>query len=123
MSTPTLQTNSMAAALQAACESVLPGAVFPNVYTGPLLKYIVWNYETLPSVFAEERPDAARYLVQVHFYLPRKENPQAAILAIQWALSNAGFTWPDTIDASDDDGQHWTFECEYADGGGVYGFV
>ena len=34
-----------------------------------------------------------------------------------------GFTWPIPIDATDADGQHWTLECEYTDGGGFYGYA
>lgn len=118
-----LQSGCMAEALQAACETVLPGAVFPMVYTGPLMKYVVWNYEIIGQVWAEGQPHAARYLVQVHLYLPSKEEPRGAILALSQALDAAGFTWPDLVNASDNEGQHWTLECEYTDPGGVYGFL
>lgn len=113
----------MSEQLQAACESVLPDAVFPQLYTGSLLKYIVWNYETIPSVYAEGAPHAARYLVQVHLYLPFKESPLAAILSLSRALFARDFTWPSATDATDADGQHWVLECEYADGGGFYGYA
>lgn len=113
----------MSEKLQAACESVLPDAVFPQVYTGRLLKYIVWNYNQIPQVYAESAPHAARYLVQVHYYLPFKENPQAAILALSRALFEKDFTWPTVTDATDNEGQHWVLECEYADGGGFYGYA
>ena len=122
MSTQPTQT-CMSEKLQAACETVTPGAVFPDVYTGALLKYIVWNYSVIPAVYAESVPHAARYTVQVHYYLPHKENPQAAILTLSRALSDRGFTWPTVTDATDSDGQHWVLECEYADGGGYYGFA
>ena len=52
MSTQPTQT-CMSEQLQAACETVTPGAVFPDVYTGSLLKYIVWNYSQIPAVYAE----------------------------------------------------------------------
>lgn len=125
MSTATeLQPGCMAEALQGALETVFDsGQIFPHVYTGPLLKYVVWNYNMLPALWADSRPDAARYLVQVHFYLPHKENPRAAILALQQALAEAGFTWPSITDAADEEGQHWVLECEYADGGPRHGFV
>ena len=66
---------------------------------------------------------AARYLVQAHYYCPHRKNPQATILAAERALVDAGFTWPSLTDASDEDGQHWVLECEYTDGGGMYGLV
>lgn len=114
--------TSMAEQLDAALSALYPGAVFPMVYTGPLLRYVVWNYDVQPSVWAERAPHAARYLVQVHLYLPHKEDPRTQLLAIQRALFDARFTWPAITDAADADGQHWVLECEYADGGGYYGF-
>lgn len=113
----------MTTALQGACESVFPGAVFPNVYTGPLLHYVVWNYDEIPAVFAERAPNASRYLVQVHFYLPHKESPTEAIQALRRALFNRQFTWPSLTDASDGDGQHYVLECQYVDGGGFWNGV
>lgn len=113
----------MAEVLQGALETVLPGAVFPIVYTGGLTEYIVWNYNVLPAVWAEHAPQAARYLVQVHYYLPHKQEPREKLLSLQSALFNADFTWPNLTDAADAEGQHWVLECEYADGGGYYGFT
>lgn len=109
--------------LQSALDSVLPQSVYPNLYTGPNTEYVVWNYNTLPSVWADGAPHAARYLVQVHYYLPHKKKPTAIIQAISAALFSAGFTWPDVTDAADAEGQHYVLECEYVDGGGFYGFA
>ena len=119
----TLQAKCVAEALQGAIGPLFSGAVFPQMYTGPLLRYVVWNYNQIGQVYAEGVPHAARYLVQVHFYLPHKEDPRADILSLSRALSAAGFTGPDVTDASDSDGQHWVLECEYADGGGYYGYA
>lgn len=113
----------VAEVIDGALSPLFPHAVFPHVYTGPLLKYIVWNYNQIPAVWAEHAPHAARYLIQVHFYLPHRENPREAILAISRALFGAGTTWPEATDAADDEGQHWVLECEYADGGGFYGYA
>lgn len=118
-----LQTDLLSTRLQQCLENLYPDAVFPDVYTGPLPEYIVWNYNQLPAVWAEGVPHAARYLIQVHFYLPHKKSPLAAILALQQAISAAGFTLPQVTDATDAEGQHWVLECEYADGGGLYGYA
>lgn len=115
--------DRMPTALQAALSTVYPGAVFPNVYSGPLLEYVVWNYDELPRVFADSAPHASVYLVQVHLYCPHKENPTEAIQALRRALWDADFTWPSLTDASDSDGQHWVLECQYTDGGGFYNSV
>ena len=107
-----LQSNCLAETLMGAIGPLFPDAVFPQVYTGPLVRYVVWNYDVLPRVWAEGIPHAARYLVMVHYYLPHGEDPRGAILGLQRALSNAGFTWPSLTDATDSDGQHWVLECD-----------
>ena len=111
---------SVDAALQAALQP-LAKPVFPHFYTGDALEYITTNYTVLPQVFADRAPRAARYLVQVHYFLPHKENPNAMIQSISRALFDAAFTWPSVVDATDREGQHYVLECEYADGGGYYG--
>ena len=118
MSTPTIGT-----VLQTALESVFPAVVFPNVYAGDEEEYIVWNYSTIPEVHADGAPRAARYLVQVHYYLPHGKNPSASLVALDEALAAAGFTWPDLTNATDDEGQHYVLGCEYCDGGAYYGLA
>ena len=113
----------LAEILDGALSPLFPNAVFPQVYTGSLLEYAVWDYNQIPTLWAERAPGAARYLVQVHFYTPHKKNPQASILALSRALFDAGLTWPTVTDAADAEGQHWVLECEYCDGGGFYGYT
>lgn len=107
--------------LNSTLETVLPDACFPNAYTGNLLEYAVWAYTEIPTVFADRAPHAARYLIQVHYYLPHKINPNAIKRQLQRALFAAGCTWPSVTNASDADCQHYVFECEWTDGGGYYG--
>lgn len=95
--------------------------VSPNLYQGEAIEYITTNYNTLPEVFADRAPNAARYIVQVHYMLPTGKNPNSMIGQISSALWSAGFTWPSVVNAADDDGQHYVLECEYADGGSRYG--
>lgn len=94
---------------------------YPNTYTGKRLEYLTWNYTEIPAVYAERAPRAARYLIQVHYYLPHKEDPSAKKQLLRNALFNAGCTWPSIENSSESEGQHWVFECEYANGGGFYG--
>lgn len=95
--------------------------VFPNIYTGRELEYIVTNYTTLPALHGGDRPGAARYLVQVHYYLPHKQNPNPVLETLCQALFAAGFTAPSIVPASDANGQHYALECEGWDGGFDYG--
>ena len=106
-------------AINFAFGEILP--LFPNVYTGEELRYLVYNYYVIPQVYAEATAHAARYSVQLHLYLPHKENPNAVKLAIINACVAAGFTFPSMTNASDKEGQHYVFEFEYANGGGYYG--
>ena len=123
MSNATLQSVCVAEAIQAALSPIWPDALFPHVYTGPLLEYAVWNYNVAGEAWAEGAPHAARYLVQVHYYLPLKKDPRPDLLAAERALFDQGFTWPIPTDATDSDGQHWVLECEWTDGGGLYGYA
>ena len=95
--------------------------VSPNIYTGDELEYIVTNYSTIPEVYADRAPHAARYVVQVHYLLPHGQNPNTMLQGLSRALWEQGFTWPGIVNAGDSDGQHYVLECEYADGGGYYG--
>ena len=110
-------------ALMDTLNPILPGKVFPNVYVGEAVEYIVTNYTTVPSVYGEGGPAAARCLVMVHYYLPTGQNPNAKKLAIEQALFAEGFTFPSIVPAHESQGQHWVFECEYVNAGGVYGQV
>ena len=109
--------------LRAAVDGAMPVGfpIYPNLYTGKELEYIVTNYTTLPVLHAGDRPGAARYLIQVHYYLPHKKNPNETIDALCKALHAAGFTAPTITNASDGSGQHYVLECEGIDGGVDYG--
>lgn len=110
------------------CASMLHAAltpiglpVFPVVYTGEELEYLVTNYTTIPELHAEGRPNAARYLIQVHYYLEKKKNPNPTLEDIALALYGAGCTSPEIVPAEEKEGQHYVLECEFFDGGYGYG--
>ena len=117
---------SVDAALQSALKPLgLP--VFPNKYTGKLTSYIVTNWTMLGEAHGGDFAGAARYLVQVHYYLPDKQNPNGMLERILQALAAADFTSGDVINAHVETsagnayGQHYVIECEYCDGGVNYG--
>ena len=110
------------------CDSALQAAlrplglpVFPNKYSGPELEYIVTNYTMLGAAHGGDFAQAARYLVQVHYYLPDKKNPNPTLEAICLALAAADFTSSDVTPAHSEHGQHYAIECDYCDGGVDYG--
>lgn len=109
------------AALQAALSGFgLP--VFPNLYTGEALEYLVTHYDVISEIYADDKAGAARYLIQVHYHLPHKQNPNLTLRRLQRALWGAGCSWPGgVVNASDGKGQHYVIECEYTDGGSACG--
>lgn len=85
--------------------------VVPVVYHGEEKEYIVFNYNTL-FFYAEGTAKARRDLVQIHWFLPLKGNPNAKKKLIADAINEAGFTYPSIENASNNDNQHYVFECE-----------
>ena len=83
----------------------------PNIYKGTSLEYIVYNYHEYGDCYAESAPGEYRCMVQVHWYLPHGVNPNTKKKQIRNALIAAGFAYRSTVNASDKDSQHYTFEC------------
>lgn len=88
----------------------------PNTYGGDEEEYCTFNYSEQPGVFAEGRPDCIMYLLQLHWFLPAGVNPLRKKVQLRHALLAARCTYPSTTDASDEDGQHYVFECQCVDG-------
>lgn len=86
--------------------------VVPGLYTGDATRYYTFNYDLLPTQFADNRPIFERALIQVHLITPLSYNSVRRRNETRKALVAAGLGWPDTIDASDGDIQHFVFECE-----------
>lgn len=94
-----------------------------SVYQGKAAQYYTFNYSTLGADFGDDAPQHERYLVQVHFFAPLNVNVTSRVRETKGALFGAGFTWPETVNASDENGRHIVFECEIADGADLYGTV
>lgn len=86
--------------------------VVPDVDTQHRPRCLVFNYDLLPTQAADNRPIWYRALVQIHLYLPLKENSLAIRSKVAQALTGAGMTWPEVVDATDEETQHKVFECE-----------
>ena len=70
------------------------------------------NYDLLPTQHADNRPTWYKALIQVHLYLPLGNDGRELRRQVLEALVDAGMTWPEIIDATDDETQHKVFECE-----------
>lgn len=86
------------------------------IYQDKAERYYVFNYSTLGAGYADDNPIHERFLIQVHLFAPISENITSRIKETKKALSDAGFTWPSTTNASDEDSRHIVFECETAEG-------
>lgn len=101
----------------------------PNQYTGKESRYIEYNYAVINGGnFGDDRPECNVASVQVHLYLPKKENFLTRMKALQAALFDAGFTWPAVTTLTENDEvqteeggnkqpldavRHIVFSCEY----------
>lgn len=84
----------------------------PNGYNGEELEYLSYTYSELGALFAESTAQAIRYLVDLSWYLPHGKDPGQGKARIRQLLKAAGATWPDIVNASDDEGQHYVFSFE-----------
>lgn len=75
-------------------------------------RYYTFNCDSIGADFGDDGPGHERWLVQVHLFAPLGENCIRRAGATKRALFAAGFTWPGVVDATDQDGQHYVFECE-----------
>lgn len=79
-------------------------------------KYYTFNYTKIPADFADDAPAHERYLIQIHLYCPASYNSLQQAQDTQDALFESGFSWPEVVFSSYQDGQHIIFECEFAAG-------
>ena len=93
-----------------ALEDVAP--VEPDIYTGDSLDFITFNFDIIPQDFRDNAPLRELYLVQVHYFCPGGAPSLSQRSAIKRRLFARGFTHPREINATDEEGQHFVFECE-----------
>jgi len=79
-------------------------------------RYYTFNYSKRGVDYGDDIPGHEMYFIQVHFFCSRTFDSSRRISQTQKKLFATGFSWPAVINASDEDGQHIVFECEYADG-------
>lgn len=84
-----------------------------GTYDGEDAAYFSFNYDAVP-IFADDRPLFYRALIQVHLFCPLDRNSVRLRARTVTALLNAGVTYPELVDASDDETQHYVFETEAA---------
>jgi hypothetical protein len=86
--------------------------IYPGNYDGADETYFVFNYNTMPDDFGDNKPQHERALVQVHLFCSHEFNSVNLRNDAKEQIFNAGFTWPYMTNAGDEDGQHWVFESQ-----------
>ena len=114
---------SIEARVRAALLPIVP-VVEPNQYDGTDTVYITFRYDEIGVLFAEGEAQAVRSLLSVSLHMPirptaagESTNPNTLTRRIKAALVGIGCTTPDIVDASDEGGRIFVFECEATDNG------
>lgn len=79
-------------------------------------RYYTFIVQSFGDAYGDDEPGCERWLVWVHLFAPLAENCILRAAQTKKTLFEAGFTWPSMVDATDQDGQHYVFECETAAG-------
>jgi len=90
-------------------------AVVPDIYEGDDKKYYTYTIaDDRGAYFADDLPISNRVSVQIHFFLPIKENYIKERNQTRQLLLHAGFTYPviTMITEPDTQKRHIIFECE-----------
>lgn len=97
--------------LRTALTPIVP-VCLPVTYDGEEPEYIAFAYDERGGAFGDDDCEALIVDLTLHWYLPAGDNPNAKKRRLRRALLDLGFTAPEIINASDEDGQHFVFECQ-----------
>lgn len=88
-----------------------------NLYGGDEPEYCTFKFNEIPAGYGDNTAHAVRYLCQVHWFLPLRQQPGPKKKALRRALAaQRGFTVPEIVNASDEIGQHYVYEFQAVDG-------
>lgn len=76
-------------------------------------RYYTFSCSSFGADFGDDEPGHERWLVSVHLFAPLHGNLSRRVRETKKALFRAGSTWPSCVDAGDQEGQHFVFECEF----------
>lgn len=87
----------------------------PNIYEGSERKYFTFNVaDERGTDFGDNEPGSILLNMQIHFFLPRKENYISEKKKIREALFAAGFTYPVVTELIETENniRHIVYECD-----------
>jgi len=94
--------------------------VHPN-YDGEEKAFLTFNISAVPMNFADDAPLHEKWIIELHLFAPVAQNTRKLRKQIRRAIFEAGFTYPDQVDASeaykkaDGSEQHIIFDFEDAE--------
>ena len=68
----------------------VPDVYRPDAGETPAEVYCTFNYTESPDVFGDDEPQAIRYLIQLHLYLPLRQTPLRLKRQLRRAMLDAG---------------------------------
>ena len=89
--------------------------VYPDVYLGKAKEYFTFNYaDDRGGDFGDGYPQTNVVNVQIQYFCSLSKDYRPVKEAVRESLHDAGFTWPEVVDASDRKEQirHIVFTCE-----------
>lgn len=98
----------------AALSKVAP--IEADTYEGKEEVYITFSYNSIPADFGDDEPAHEILLLSAHLFAPTGKNILSKRKAVKKALFKLSGAWPSETNASDKDGQHLVYECEFAQG-------
>lgn len=121
MSEPENVVESLDAKLQATLDPILPAwnavkVKDRNETAVPQDSYFVFNYTTHGIGYADDEPTGELAIIQVHLYAPLATNLTSLRRQTKSAIHEAGFTWPEVLDLSDETARHLVFEFQDVEG-------
>ena len=87
----------------------------PNFYNGGEKKYFTFNYaDERGADYGDNQPGCILSSMQIHFFLPMKENCIKEKKEVRKALFKAGFTYPVVIEITEEENstRHIVYECD-----------
>ena len=85
--------------------------------------YFTFKVSSHGDAYADDEPTVELNLCTAWLHAPLASNPSALIRRVKTRIHNAGFTWPEKIDASDDKERLIVLEFEDAIGVDLNGEV
>lgn len=85
----------------------------PDIYRGPEKKYFTYNYaDDRGGMYADDEPQSTIVSIQLHLFLPVRENFLSIRNKVRRELFKQGFTYPEVEILLEKDIRHIIFECD-----------